>query len=411
MSATTHPRPGVGDELDAAVDSYGLRAVRTQMWLRLLLVVFVAVTVLAVPPGNGEFACDLVITVYLAWVVVLAVLVRRGGVGLLRWGWLALFIDLAVLATLTVLTGVTAEQSWTSDILVNGMFLVPVLAASQLRPRVCVIVVVPTVLAYLLASVLTQDANDEPLASILLRTLVLAGVGVGCVALSAIQRDRVRTIVGLLTDRGALLAELVGIEDRERQALSEHLHDGALQYVLAARQDLDELEPARGAADDAYDRIDHALLETSRLLRATVGQLHPVVLEQAGLPRALAGLVESTAARVLAAELDTSSWPDGLRTPVDGLVLAAARELLTNVVKHAAADRLSVTLGSDGRTVELVITDDGRGVPAGALEERLAAGHIGLRSYQLRARAAGGELRVGPGVPSGTRASLRVPYA
>jgi hypothetical protein len=46
MSAQPRPWRGVGDELDAAVRNYATRAVRTQMWLRLLLVAFVAATVL-----------------------------------------------------------------------------------------------------------------------------------------------------------------------------------------------------------------------------------------------------------------------------------------------------------------------------------------------------------------------------
>jgi two-component system NarL family sensor kinase len=411
MSAQPRPWRGVGDELDAAVRNYATRAVRTQMWLRLLLVAFVAATVLAVPPGDGAAACDVIIAGYLAWAVVFALLVRRGGAGLLRWDWLALFVDLAVLTTLTVLTGVAAQQSWTADILVNGMFLIPVLAASQLRPRVCVVVVVPTVLAYLVASLVTQDANDEPGGSILLRTLVLVGVGIGAVALSTIQRERVRTIAGLLTDRSGLLSELVGIEDRERRALSENLHDGALQYVLAARQDLDDLVPAQVEARGSYARVEQALTESSRLLRATVSQLHPAVLEQAGLRRALADLVEGTSARGPVAELDAEQWPDGLRTSVDALVYAAARELLGNVVKHADARTVWGTLRADTATVELVVADDGCGVQAGALEERVAAGHIGLRSHQLRVRAAGGDLRLDTSQPVGTRATLQLPYA
>ena len=140
----------------------------------------------------------------------LAVWVWRGGPLLVRRAWLALFVDLAVLAALTVLTGVAAEQSWTSNVLINGMFLIPVLAASQLRATVCAAVVAPTVVVYVVASLVTQAANAEPAESIALRTLVLVGVGLGCVALSAIQGSRVAMIGGLVLDRTSLLTELLG---------------------------------------------------------------------------------------------------------------------------------------------------------------------------------------------------------
>ena len=155
--------------------------------------------------------------------------------------WLAQFVDIAALGTLTLLAGVAAQQSWTADVLKNGFLLLPVMAATELRPRVCAAVVIPTVVVYLAAAIATQDANAEPSASITLGTCVLAGVGAGCIGLSAIQRSRVMTISSLARDRTHLLAELISLERRERQVLAEHLHDGALQYVLAARQDLDEI--------------------------------------------------------------------------------------------------------------------------------------------------------------------------
>ncbi len=219
--------------------------------------------------------------------------------------------------------------------LITGFLLVPVLASATLRPKVCAAVVVPAVLVYLVAGIATQSANEEPWASLLLRTLVMAGVGAACVALSWIQRSRVTTIGRLVRARTDLLAELTDLERRERRALSEQLHDGALQYVLAARQDLDEARDT--GAPEAFDRLEQALLESSRLLRSTVAELHPAVLERAGLPAAIRDLVASAAARGgFAAKLDLDGWPADRRTPVDGLLYRTARELLGNVVKHAA---------------------------------------------------------------------------
>src|SRR5690606_17445073 len=141
-----------------------------------------------------------------------------------RLAWLALFVDLAVLTALTLLTGLSTPESWTSDVLAAAFGLVPVLAATQLAPRVCAAVVVPTVLLSFAAGVVTQAANEEPWSSLLLRTLMLAGVGAGCVGLSRIQRSRVRTIAGLLRDRDRLVAELSDLERRERRELAESLH-------------------------------------------------------------------------------------------------------------------------------------------------------------------------------------------
>jgi two-component system, NarL family, sensor kinase len=400
-------RAGDVTESDAAVLEHAGRGVRLQLLLRVVLVVFVAVTVGVVPPVQGATACYAIVAVYTVWAVGFAAWARRGGPRVARWAWLALFVDLLVLASLTLVAGVAADESWTATVLVNGFFLIPVLAATQLRPDVCLAVVVPTVVVYLASSIATQTANDEPWASIALRTVVLAGVGAACVGLTRIQQSRVGTIVALLRDRTGLLDDLVRLEERERRDLSELLHDGALQYVLAARQDLDDLRG--GTNPEAGARVEHALGETSRLLRATVTELHPAVLEHAGLAQALRGLAEGQARADRVVDIELGDWPEGVRTPVDGLLYGAARELLANAVKHAAASSVQLRLGLYGESARLVVADNGSGIADGALAQGLERGHIGLHSQTLRVQAAGGTLTISPGRPSGTVVAVEVP--
>ena len=218
------------------------------------------------------------------------------------------------------------------------------------------------------------------------------------------------TIGRLVAARTELLAELTDLERRERRELSEQLHDGALQYVLAARQDLDEARDT-GAAE-AFDRLDEALLESSRLLRSTVAELHPAVLERAGLPAAVRDLVTSAAARGgFTADLDLDGWPADRRTPADGLLYRTARELLGNVVKHARATHVAVDLALVDGNARLTVTDDGVGVATADVARRLGEGHIGLASHALRVEAAGGTLTLAPAPVAGTVAAVELPLA
>jgi two-component system, NarL family, sensor kinase len=307
-----------------------------------------------------------------------------------------------------VLAGVAASQSWTADVLINGFFIIPLLAATQLRPRVCAAVVVPTVAMYLAVSAVTQSSNSEPWSSISLRTLVIAGLGAGCIALTRIQQSRVATIGRLVGDRTSLLTEVITTEDRERRQLAERLHDGALQYVLAARHDIEDVQsdPA------ALDRLDEALTESSRLLRSTVAELHPAVLERLGLAQALRDLARTTEARGgFAVTLELDGWEEGARSPEDGLLYATARELLSNIVKHAGASAVRINLTRSGELAQLVIADDGCGIPDGAVEASLDRGHIGLASHRVRVQAAGGDISITGASPSGTIATVDVPCA
>jgi two-component system NarL family sensor kinase len=396
-------------DLSGAVLEHANRGVRLQLLLRHALVVFLLLTIVLVRPPHGVGVYYAIVGAYAVGALAFTRWAWRGGAAVARWGWLGLFADLAVLATLTLLAGVDAHQNWTSNVLVMGFFLVPVLAATQLRAGVCAAVVLPTVVVYLVASVATQAANEEPWDSILLRTFMLACVGAACVGLSRIQRSRVAAISGLVGDRNRLLDELMHLEERERRDLSERLHDGALQYVLAARLDLDDLRaPDDDDAGEAVDRIDHALAESSRMLRSTVSELHPAVLDHAGLPRALRELAAATERGGLEIEVDVDDWPDSVRTPVDALLFGAAREFLSNVVKHADARTARVSLDLSGGRARLVVSDDGHGLVEQVRRQRLDQGHIGLASQTLRVEAAGGTLSVG-GDTSGAVVTVEVP--
>jgi len=400
----------LGPDVAAVTAEHARLGVRLQVAVRAVLVVFVAATVLFVPPKQVQATCAAVAVAYTLAALGVAVWARDGGPAVARWAWLALFLDLAVLTWLTLLTGITTPQSWTADVLISGFPLIPVLASATLRPRVCAAVVGPAVLVYLAAGIATLSANDEPWASLLLRTLVMAGIGAACVALSWIQRSRVTTIGRLVTARTALLAELTDLERRERRELSEQLHDGALQYVLAARQDLDEARDT--GAPQAFDRLEQALLESSRLLRSTVAELHPAVLERAGLPAAVRDLVATATARGgFTAELDLDGWPADRRTPADGLLYRTARELLGNVVKHARATHVAVDLALVDGNARLTVTDDGVGVATADVARRLGEGHIGLASHALRVEAAGGTLTLAPAPVAGTVAAVELPLA
>jgi two-component system NarL family sensor kinase len=385
------------------------RGVRLQLVLRGVLAAFVVVTVVAVPPEKYAAAALLVAIGYAVWTAAVALSASVWRLGLIRWSVLTLLVDVAVLAALCFVASASDQQSWTTDVLVNGFFLIPVIAATQLRPWVCVVVVVPTVAVYFWTSVAARESNgDTPWSVILLGTLALAGVSAGSVLLSYVQRSRVVDIGSLAGDRSRLLAEMVALEERERRELAEALHDGALQYVLAARQEIDDV-----ATDpDAVRRVDEALTAASRLLRSTTAELHPAVLQHAGLIPALRELASSIGARGgLVTGVDAAHWPEGSRTDADALLLSTARELLTNVVKHAHAGNATITVEvRDGRA-RLVVEDDGAGLDTEAAAARVAAGHIGLESRRIRLESVGGTLHLEPATPHGTRAVAEVPLA
>lgn len=385
------------------------RGLLLQLALRTLMALFIGVALLLQPPHANLVLHWTTVGCYIAavsawsWWTLSAGQHARRSVALLM-----LCVDLTAVATISMEAGISSPQAWTSDVVQHGLFLIPVIAAAQLDATVSAAVAVPTVATFLAVSWVNRSANgDEPWGSILLQTTVLFGLAAGSVALSWIQQSKTQTISRLAEERTHLLEEVISLEKRERQSLSERLHDGALQYVLVARRDMEEV---REGSIDGMDRVDFALAESSRLLRDVVRELHPEVLARAGLRAALSALADGITARTeLTVSLDVDGWPEDLRTDADHLIYGAAREFSTNAIKHARAARLQLALGYNGIQAAFRISDDGVGIPPDRLSQSVQDGHIGFASVCTKVLAAGGTFVV-TGSP-GTTVSISLPAA
>jgi signal transduction histidine kinase len=216
------------------------------------------------------------------------------------------------------------------------------------------------------------------------------------------RRRAAEEIAELAAARGRLVAQALDAEERARRSMSESLHDGALQDILAAGHDLWALgdapgaEPARAMLRDVVAR-----------LRTLMVALHPTVLAYGGLDAALRAVAaQQSVAGGFEVDIDVDPAAIGQR---DELLLSVARELLTNAARHARASHVELTLRCVPDGVVLEVADDGGGVPAGRAREALAEGHIGLATSAERVAAVGGRLALEPLPGGGTRARAELP--
>ena len=228
---------------------------------------------------------------------------------------------------------------------------------------------------------------------------------------TAIERARHETeIAALATLRGRLVAENLEAEERVRQRISEQLHDGALQDLLAARQDLVEAGAGGDPAmrDEMLGFAREGVERAVKLLREAVHALHPVVLQHGGLEAAMRAAADQAARQGgFHAEVTVDPSATGLR---DELVMSLARELLNNAAKHAQAAHVHVTVGRVDGSVLLEVADDGRGLDAAAVAAAPMHGHIGLASLAQRVEAVGGSLDLhGATDGGGTTVVARLP--
>ncbi|MHA7651831.1 sensor histidine kinase [Mycobacterium sp. ML4] len=220
-----------------------------------------------------------------------------------------------------------------------------------------------------------------------------------------IEERHARSIAGLSALREELLSETMTASEVLQRRISESIHDGPLQDVLAARQELVELQ-LDDPEDDRVSRALTGLQSASERLRQATFELHPAVLEQVGLGPAVEQLAQFTATRSgikVSADID---YP--IRNQIDPIVFGVARELLSNVVRHSQAQNAWVALRVEEDMCVLTVADDGVGVNSDTMARRLGEGHIGLASHRARVDAAGGSF-VFLEATAGTRVCVRVP--
>jgi PAS domain S-box-containing protein len=220
------------------------------------------------------------------------------------------------------------------------------------------------------------------------------------------DRKRAEEEIGrLASERARLIARSLESEERERRRISEALHDEVVQTLLAVRQDLIE---AQGRDGGFLERAAAGIERTLEQLRATIRELHPVALAHSDLPSALRSVTrEIGGLGELELELDIDEKAQG---GPDELLLAAARELVLNVVKHSDSQRARVALGRVDGEVVLEVADEGVGIPEGRLESARGHGHIGLAALQERVTEAGGRFELDTSPGSGTRVQVAFPY-
>jgi two-component system NarL family sensor kinase len=374
-------------------------AERVVAWLRLPAIALLALGQGLAHPNPKEAAFVVALVAFSAWSAGVLAWVHLRPAGE-RLALAATAVDIAAISVLAVLSGGAFSHARLA------FFLVPVAVAFRFRASITAAAAFVTTGAYVIQAVL-HPATSQPEAARFIATQAgfLAWVGLACALLSLLLGRRTELVTRLAEERSRLLADALEAEQRERRTLAEALHDHALQNLLSARHELEEA--AETTTHPALDRADSALVETVGQLREAVFELHPYVLEQAGLKAALRSVAQQAATRAdLALELDLR-YENG--HPREPLLFSAARELLSNVVRHAGARRVTVRLVEGGGELMLAVEDDGRGFPPERLAERLADGHVGLASQRVRVEAAGGTMDVSSSPGDGTRVAIRLP--
>jgi signal transduction histidine kinase len=202
------------------------------------------------------------------------------------------------------------------------------------------------------------------------------------------------------------LSRLAVLEDRER--IAQELHDGVIQSLFAVGMSLQVTESMAADPDAVRQRIETAVDAIDRAirdLRNYIFGLRPGAVADRNLSVALEELVGSFGeGSGLAIDHRIDPEAAALLSPRAADVVQAAREAISNAVRHSGGGTIELRLVLDGGAVLLEVRDDG----AGFDPEEAAGKGQGLSSLRSRATALGGSFELASG-PEGTLVRLRIP--
>jgi PAS domain S-box-containing protein len=215
-------------------------------------------------------------------------------------------------------------------------------------------------------------------------------------------------------DLHALSARLQAVREEERTAISRELHDSLGQHLTSFQVELmwmdRHLQTARPPdLGELYDRIvalEPLVERLTEQTQAICSSLRSSVLDELGLAAAIEWQAQDTAKRT--GLVCTVSLPCDVALEKD-VALALFRimqEALTNVVRHAQATHVAVSLHAAAGALELEIRDDGRGFAPGTIS---GPGAIGLLGMRERAGVFGGTVDFLGGPGQGATVRVRMP--
>jgi two-component system NarL family sensor kinase len=311
-------------------------------------------------------------------------------------------VDLAAIVALVYTSGGTFAQT------AMASFVLPVIATAHMRPVSTMRWAATVVAAYLALSLARPSAGaDAAIGRLVAQAVYLGWLGLAASILSVVLARRDATIAGLAEERDDLAAHALRSAQEERRRLADLLHDQSVQTLSLAKHEL--VDYRRTGRDASFERARAAVQETIEQLRGQIFELHPYVLDHAGMPGALRAITDSYGQR-MGAEVTVAVDPSA-PADHDELLVALARELLANAARHSGAGHVVVSVAADAERIELEVRDDGVGFDDARRAQALREGHIGLASVDHRVRALGGELQVTSAPGAGTVVRALLPCA
>ncbi len=216
-----------------------------------------------------------------------------------------------------------------------------------------------------------------------------------------------------------LSRQLINSTEKERKLLSQELHDGFGQVLTAMQFNIEAIRNSCPVEDDKKqiclqqtDKLSELVSDLGDYVRAVSTGLHPHMLDELGLKPTLKGHLEEFSQMYadIAVETDICNIEQRFPPEIELVIFRVCQEALNNIVKHANAKTVSLSLKLKDAHLFLSIIDQGDGFDVHELRtlgaKRKGIGLLGMRE---RVAALGGRLTLDSAPGKGTSINVKLP--
>jgi signal transduction histidine kinase len=211
----------------------------------------------------------------------------------------------------------------------------------------------------------------------------------------------------------ALSRRVLEAQEQERRRVAIELHDELGQSLTAIKINLQLGERFKDKAPpDLYSENIRIVEDALQQVRSLATALRPSMLDDLGLAPALKWMAEQSAGRGgFEVYFHHERSLERLAPEIETACFRIVQEALTNITRHAKAQRVEIDLRRDEDEMVLLVCDDGVGFDTAAMRDRAASGaSLGVLGMQERATLLGGRLDMTSVIGQGSTVELRCPW-
>lgn len=252
---------------------------------------------------------------------------------------------------------------------------------------------------------LSKKNNTLIALAVLIPLLILAGY-----FLYRHKKQKQETLLQqeLLKQQQLAVVAILEAEEKERKRIAAELHDGVGQTMTAAWFNMQSVLNDNSNETHKKQVFENALKlidESCKEIRIVSHNMMPNVLLKKGLVNAVKDFLSQINKQGLNINIESDGLNKTIPAHIEAVLYRVIQESVNNVIKHANATQLFITLYNEANGIDVMIEDDGKGFD----RKHIKSDGIGLQNIESRIKYLNGEIEWDTSEGNGTVISIHIP--